>query len=369
MKKFTLFLGFLCFTFMASAQMPEAISIEPADATAFDELTLTLDVTKSCPDGALLDVEKVMIHSGVTIGDTAMWQLVVPFDGTGADGQMPKLWPVIDTMPPAVTIFPPDATAWDTVTLMFDAKISCPVGALMEADSVMIHSGVTIDGSAWQNVVDFDAMGANGQQPKLTHVGNHVWSITYVPADFYDIADGSAVTAINCVFNNGTWDAEGKDFDADSSCVDFKIPLMNTGVTKWQITYNPATYYGIAEGTEVTAINCVFNNGTWDAEGKDFDEDDNCVDFYVPFQQTNIPTTPVSSFEIYPNPVENTLYVENMNEATQIEVYNLTGSLLMVVDVNNADKAVINTSDLNSGVYFISVKSTEGIRTSRFVKQ
>ncbi len=202
----------MCWLYLRT--IPPQISIVPEDATAFDELTLTLDVSQTCPEGALVHADSVMIHSGVTIDGTA-WQNVIDFDAMGANGQSAKLTRLGDAMPDAIMISPANATAFDEITLTLDAKKSCPLGALFTADSVMIHSGVTIDGAAWSNVVAFDGMGANGQQPKLMHIGDSVWSITFTPSDFYGIEAGADVTMINCVFNIGSWDGEGKDFDAE----------------------------------------------------------------------------------------------------------------------------------------------------------
>ncbi len=129
-------------------------------------------------------------------------------------------------VPVAITIEPENAGAWDVVTLTLDARLSCPEGALFDADSVMIHSGVTIDGAIWQNIIEYNNYGINGQQPKLTNNGDSTWSITFIPADFYGIEPGALVEEICCVFNAGSWYAgEGKDWDEYGNCVDFFIPL------------------------------------------------------------------------------------------------------------------------------------------------
>ena len=103
-------------------------------------------------------------------------------------------------MPDAITISPEGASVWDEITLTLDAKLSCPDNALFGADSVMMHSGVTIAGLAWQNVIVFDALGVNGQQPKLIHNGDSTWSITYTPADFYGIDNYNFLHRRNLLF-------------------------------------------------------------------------------------------------------------------------------------------------------------------------
>jgi len=370
MKKFTFtFLVMFLFGTYIVAQMPAAITIEPANATAFDEITLTLDATQSCPSEGLYGAGVVMMHSGVTI-DGAAWSNIVSFDALGVNGQSPELLPVMGALPAAISMTPRYAKATDTITITLDARKSCPEGALFNADSVMMHSGVTIDGAAWSNVVSFDALGANGQQPKLEYNGDSTWSITLIPKDFYGIESGE-VTAINCVFNAGDWSlGEGKDFDESGECTDFMIPLATEYTHTWSITFTPSEFYGIEEGSNVSAINCVFNAGDWPlGEGKDFDDDGNCMDFLVPLNPIGINERNTVSFRMFPNPVENMLIVENIKNANRIEIYSIIGNRISTINDISTDKVTINTSNLQSGVYFISVFNKERIETTKFIKK
>jgi len=218
---------------------------------------------------------------------------------------------VMAQMPAAITIDPPDATAFDELTLTIDAKISCPDSALFGADSVMIHSGVELNGEAWQLVVDFDAFGVNGQSAKLTSNGDSTWSITYVPADYYGFGDTAVVTAITCVFNAGDWSlGEGKDFDENGDCTDFIIPLNSVG---------------IFESSEV-------------------------------------------SFNMFPNPVGSILTIEKLNGADRIEIYNIVGSKVKTIENIKTNSLQVNTSDLKTGVYFINVHSQNEVQTAKFLK-
>ncbi len=91
MKKVLLF-GFNLFILMvmaqwAIAQMPAAISIEPANATGWDEITLTLDASKACvPDGKqpVTAASKVKMHSAAFLyDDIDNWQSA--WGGYGVD--------------------------------------------------------------------------------------------------------------------------------------------------------------------------------------------------------------------------------------------------------------------------------------------
>ncbi|NCA84354.1 MAG: T9SS type A sorting domain-containing protein [Clostridia bacterium] len=279
MKKLVLF-AFSIFLFGGlMAQTP--LTMEPANATAWDEVTLYLDVSLSCPDSALLMADSVMMHSGLTIDD-AGWQNTIEFNAMGANGQQPKLVKMA-SMSPAISISPAGAGAWDEITLTVNTNLSCPEGALLAAENVMMHSGVTLDGAGWSNTVAYDGMGANGQSTALTSNGDGTWSITFVPAAFYGLEEGADVTGINAVFNGGDWTmGEAKAYDGNGNCTDFYVPFGENHI--WTITYVPAEFYGIEEGTNAQGINLVFNGGDWSAgEAKDFNETGACTDFYLPF--------------------------------------------------------------------------------------
>ncbi len=215
-------------------------------------------------------------------------------------------------MPAAISIDPPTATAFDELTLTLDVTLSCPDSALFEADSVMMHGGATVDGNAWSNVVAFDAFGANGQQPKLMNNGDSTWSITFIPSEYFGIAAGAEVSAIDCVFNAGDWAAgEGKDFDLDNNCIDFKIPLELLGIAN------------------------IFDG----------------------------------SFSMYPNPVENQITIENQNAFNKVEIFSVTGQRVILMDNVSTANITINTEDLQSGMYFITMHENNSIKTAKFIKK
>ncbi|MEA3446121.1 MAG: T9SS type A sorting domain-containing protein [Bacteroidota bacterium] len=94
MKKFTsLFvLAIVLFSISSFAQMPAAISISPANATAYDEITLTFDPAQACFETAtLVGSATVAMHSGVIPinGSLSNWQHIVAFDAVGSNGASP----------------------------------------------------------------------------------------------------------------------------------------------------------------------------------------------------------------------------------------------------------------------------------------
>jgi hypothetical protein len=137
-------------------------------------------------------------------------------------------------MPEAITIDPANASAYDQLTLTFDPAESCfEAASLVGASQVYFHSGVAFySGDIWQFVVGYDGIGANGQSPQMTDNGDGTWSISFIPFEYYGFEQGSVVTHICAVFNDGTWDKDGRDFALGTQdCQDFFIPLnFSTGV-------------------------------------------------------------------------------------------------------------------------------------------
>lgn len=120
-----LLVGIFCTT-MAFSQ---AITISPANATAFDELTLTLNPALGCtPDGktSLIDAPVIKIHSGITIGGSA-WQYVVPYDGAPGGGGGTEL----------------TANGDGTYSLTFNPSVyyNIPVGTVVTAINCVFNQG------------------------------------------------------------------------------------------------------------------------------------------------------------------------------------------------------------------------------------
>ena len=75
-----------------------------------------------------------------------------------------------------------------------------------------------------------------------------------------------------------------------------------------------------------------------------------------------------TAFNIYPNPVNDVLFVESGANVEQVTVYNVTG--VMVYSQECAGNNVqINVSDLEGGVYIVKVRTENNEVISRFVKK
>lgn len=83
-------------------------------------------------------------------------------------------------------------------------------------------------------------------------------------------------------------------------------------------------------------------------------------------------TTQVSpiaeSLKIFPNPAQNILYLEGIeNDNSQVEIISLTGQTLKVVSLFNTNH--VNIEDLPKGMYFIRLSQRMNTRVLKFQKQ
>jgi len=75
----------------------------------------------------------------------------------------------------------------------------------------------------------------------------------------------------------------------------------------------------------------------------------------------------INNFDIYPNPTSNVLNISNLNniEINTISISDLNGRV-----IRNANSGTsINVSDLNAGVYFVTIETAEGKSTKKFIKE
>jgi Protein of unknown function (DUF1566)/Secretion system C-terminal sorting domain len=66
------------------------------------------------------------------------------------------------------------------------------------------------------------------------------------------------------------------------------------------------------------------------------------------------------NFNTYPNPAKNEIMIDSENAISTIEIYNTLGKL-MISQESGQKKTIVNTSELNNGVYFVHVTSENGV--------
>ena len=66
-----------------------------------------------------------------------------------------------------------------------------------------------------------------------------------------------------------------------------------------------------------------------------------------------------NNFEVYPNPVENVLYINAKENIKEVNVYNVVG--VMMTTVNGQQTTVsVDMNGYKSGIYFVEIKTEKG---------
>lgn len=161
-----------------------------------------------------------------------------------------------------VWVHPANATADDSIYLFVNPAQTCPLPAgnpgqsLNGANIVRMHSGATINGQAWSNLVSTTDP-ALEPSTRFTGMGNW-WVKAIRPRRYYNVAAGAGVQGLNFVLNGGApvggwFEREGKDETANCGDFFFALPVMNVatespfGVTV-KVNPQPATPAATADG-------------------------------------------------------------------------------------------------------------------------
>ena len=75
------------------------------------------------------------------------------------------------------------------------------------------------------------------------------------------------------------------------------------------------------------------------------------------------------TFKAFPNPVIDIMTIEGNTPIDSVEIVNQLGQSVLEVDINSTFNNQINLSKLNTGIYFVKVKSASKIQTLQILKQ
>lgn len=226
-------------------------------------------------------------------------------------------------IPAAITLTPLNSNGKVPITITFDPAKACDNGVktLVGETKIQMHSSAHTPyfplANGWGNYsVTFDADPADTTHTTtdLTSNGDGTWSITFTPADFYAVPADSAIIGLSVVFNNGSWDKEGKD-SLGSACSDFKVSLTN----------------------DITNVKTVLLK---------------------------------NSFAFSPNPVGNQLLVTSSDNIQSIIISDILGKQVLKISGTQSTNFKLSTEGLSRGIYIISVYDSKGFAgSSKLVKQ
>lgn len=180
----------------------------------------------------------------------------------------------------------------------------------------------------WNNLTSLDV--SNNTNLMVLRCYNNV-NITSL-----DLSNNSALYIIQC---------------QDNMITDLNVANgNNTAVTSFNATGIPATCIQVDDAT--------YSTTNWTN-----------IDVTASFSENCIGTSAIQESElvtlsIYPNPVSSNLIIETEAKIENIEIFNINGSMVQNEKTNN-----FSVASLTNGIYFIHVKTNDGIVSKRFIKE
>jgi hypothetical protein len=84
--------------------------------------------------------------------------------------------------------------------------------------------------------------------------------------------------------------------------------------------------------------------------------------------EENAVVSEIKNLEVFPNPVSDELHVQNVDQNSTFEVYNLSGRLVLVKKLDSRNNA-LNVSTLKSGLYILKATGNNKTSLSKFIKR
>lgn len=139
---------------------------------------------------------------------------------------------------------------------------------------------------------------------------------------------------------NGSWVALSELItDAHNDWTSLTLPLPNT-TSDYYLSFLSTNDYGYGTYLDDISISATLSDATFET----------------------------AALKMYPNPVQNTLYISNTAAITGVQVYNMLGQVVLNKATNGTDVSV-DMSALSSGNYMVKVQTAEGVKTSKVIKK
>jgi uncharacterized protein YjdB len=170
------------------------------------------------------------------------------------------------------------------------------------------------------------------------------------------------VSSIAVQGTNGENSIENDDGTLQMEATVLPVNATNKNVT-WLI--NPAS--GIASISSSGLLTAAADGDVWViAKANDASGIQDSVKISISNQIVSVKEIALRSFKIYPNPTSNILFIEAAEKINLIEIFSLDGRL---VKTENVVLNSINISELNDGIYLMSVTSSNTRFFQRIIKK
>ena len=171
-----------------------------------------------------------------------------------------------------------------------------------------------------------------------------------------DISQNTELTFISCALNNIT----SLDLSQHPNLTYIDLVVNNLTYLNIQNGNNTAiTNFSVFENPE---LNCIQVDDVEYANNANWEKDETTVynlECILGLEdKTNI------GFTLYPNPAQNTLFIEAQSQIETVNIYNLQGKLIVEDSKSNVDISVFSP-----GLYFVQVFVNGRSETKKFLKK
>lgn len=130
------------------------------------------------------------------------------------------------------------------------------------------------------------------------------------------------------------------------------FPMVTAGIDPLEVDF-----LGFAGANNTVASSADFDNYIVSATATD-----NLLSTKSNFASVN--------FSVYPNPATEIVNVDSGNMLIEsVQITDLHGRIINSINVNSANTVQVNVSNLTTGIYFLTVKTDQGIGTSKIIKK
>ncbi|MDC7996343.1 T9SS type A sorting domain-containing protein [Altibacter sp. HG106] len=232
------------------------------------------------------------------------------------------------------------------ITLLFTLITFCTVNAQITFE--------------WETAID------NGDNVSETIDGI---TATFSGLPDIDIEDcgGCFGSSGNLVVSQGTIDGTSVTFSFSEPVIVNSILAIDGNGTNIDYTFIPSggdnsnVIVSLNAGSAIATLNWIdVNSFTVNSSGSLFGFDNLLINDDS-FSSTD---NYVDTIKLFPNPVQDILYLEGINTPTSIKVYNSLGELLI-----STREEKVDFSGISKGVYFIEISTNKDVQIRKIIKQ
>ncbi len=164
-------------------------------------------------------------------------------------------------------------------------------------------------------------------------------------------APGNLAASVDTSSVTLTWDASTDNASISGYVVSQDGTVLDTVKQKKLVVKD------LADGTYTFSVVAIDPSGNQSLASS--------VEAVISTAPTGIHQQKAEGFKIYPNPVSSTLQVNRVQDILEINIINMTGSIVRTVHNTNT----VDVADLREGLYLIQVKTPSSLYSATFIKE